>query len=113
MFDPSQETGVGKQHTLLPGLVFTILFCWEELLTIYVFYLNLKNEVCFFLSISHKCYEAEIALRALEEGYHINANNRRVNKKNSYIQVHSAPLSKWTAWGFLASATQDKSEDEG
>lgn len=72
-----------------------------------------RNEVCFFLSNSHKCYEAEIALKALKEGYHINANNRRFDKKNSYMQVHRATLSKWTAWGFLATVTQDKSEDEG
>lgn len=55
--------------------------------------------MCFSLSNSHKCYEAEIALRALEEGYHINANNRRFDKKNSRIQVHRTTLSKWTAWG--------------
>lgn len=42
----------------------------------------------FFLSNSHKYCEAEIALRALEERYHINANNRRFDKKNSLTQVH-------------------------
>lgn len=48
-----------------------------------------QNEVCFFLSNSHKYCEAEIALRVLAERYHINANNRRFDKKNSHIQVHN------------------------
>ena len=48
----------------------------------------LRNEVCFFLSNSYKYCEAEIALRASEERYHINANNKRFDK-NSHIQVHN------------------------
>lgn len=74
-----------------------------------------QNEVYFFLSNSPKYCEAEIALKALEEKYHINANNRRFDKKKKKIALSKctmAAFSKWAVWGFTAIVIQYTSENK-
>lgn len=65
--EASKEIKVGKtEHPLLRRAIDNFCLLSQP-----------QNEVHFFSSNSPKYCEAEIALKGLEEKYHINANNRR------------------------------------
>lgn len=81
-----------KSVWIRPGTGCALLCSVEESHWQFPAFISTSKWSVFFLSNSHKYCEAEIALRALEERYHINANNRRFDKKNSHTQVHRAAL---------------------